>query len=580
MARAEPVSFEAHADRTELAIDETLRVEVVLISADPIDHIELGDTTQFQVVSQGQSRDAQVSLGGGGGVLIQQRYVFTLTLRPTRQGALTVPPASAVVRGKKFTTRPIAVKVGPPGSGKPARPGPAPAPAPGPRGYAYRGWEKDVTLELQLDRREAWMGEQVTASLWLVSGVAVVGYDRLTPPRYDGFWVEELDTPRRLQPEVREVNGVPLRAYLVQRLALFPTRAGELTLAPAVLDGITVQVSDTSAFDPFPELHRLARRTAAVTLEVKPLPPGAPAGFDPVNVGVLKLEATAPALAAAGDPVPVRLTASGDGNVPALALPRLPAVDGARAFQPTTHDEPSRRGARLGGSRTVETVLVPERTGTLELPGLEWPYFDPKSGSYQVARTPPLRVEVTAARAGVAAGAAGTNTLAAGLRPIRSGGTLARRAPPPWEQPLFGALLGGPPALFLLAWAVGRARALRPAARVAGRAAGQRLAQARRRLARGDRDGFLAEVERALVGYAGQRLGRPAAGLTREALAAALTRAGAHPPAVRALSAALDAVELSRYGAGAARGEEVLQAAQRALELLEEADWRPGEVAP
>jgi hypothetical protein len=64
-------------------------------------------------------------------------------------------------------------------------------------------------------------------------------------------------------------------------------------------------------------------------------------------------------------------------------------------------------------------------------------------------------------------------------------------------------------------------------------------------------------------------------GLTREALARELSRAGAHPPATRALLQALDVVDLARYGAGRAKGEEVLAAAERALSALEEADWQP-----
>jgi hypothetical protein len=46
---------------------------------------------------------------------------------------------------------------------------------------------------------------------------------------------------------------------------------------------------------------------------------------------------------------------------------------------------------------------------------------------------------------------------------------------------------------------------------------------------------------------------------------------------VRALAAALDSGDLARYGADAARSEQVLAAAERALSLLEEADWRPDE---
>jgi hypothetical protein len=569
---AQDVRIEAQVDRAELGADEVLALEIRLETPEPPSALELGETQDFRIVSRAQGQQSSFSLGGGGGVQIRQVLVARLGLAPTRTGDLTVPPATAVVRGKRYATEPIAVKVLPAGAA------PAPLPTPQPRGPTYRGWERDLVLDVQLDRREAWLGEQVTASIWLLSPLGVVEYERFTPPRYEGFWAEELETPRTLQFRVRDVNGIPTRAYLLQRVALFPTRAGTLTLPPAELH-LAVRLG-SSPLHPFPDVRRVRRQSAPVTLQVKPLPPGAPPGFESVNVGTLSLEATASQpQVAAGEPVAIRISASGDGNVRALALPALPAIAGARAYQPTASEKVGPRGVRFGGTRTVETVLVPERTGELVVPPLEWPSFDPRTGKYAVARTPELRVAVGPGNAGERS-AAGTNALAAGLRPIRSDGTLSRRSPPPWARPLFPVVLAAPPLLFAGLVAFERLRARGGGGRrlrAAGRVARRRLASARRHLARGDRDALLAEVERALTGYAADRLGRPAAGLTRDALAGALARAGAHPPAVRALAAALDSGDLARYGADAARSEQVLAAAERALSLLEEADWRPDE---
>ncbi len=139
-------------------------------------------------------------------------------------------------------------------------------------------------------------------------------------------------------------------------------------------------------------------------------------------------------------------------------------------------------------------------------------------------------------------------------------------------------LLLAPPLAFLALAAADRLRARGDGSRArrsAARAARRRIAGARRRLARSDAASAFAEAERALLGYASDRLGRAAAGLTRDELCAELARAGAHPPAVRALLRALDLVEASRYGAGDAHGEEVLSAAERAVDALEEADWQP-----
>jgi hypothetical protein len=565
-ARPAEVRVEASVDRHELTLDETLTLTVRIEAEDAPASLDLVEAElPFTVVSRQESRSSSFAFGSGG-LRRGRTTVVRLELAPKRPGDLVIPPVAAVVGGARHATEPIRVKVLPAG----ARPRPAP---PEPRGGSWRGWERDLVLEVQLDRREVFLGEQVTATVWLLSPVGVIASERFRPPAYDGFWVEELETPRQLAYRVRTVNGIPTRAYLLQRLALFPTRAGELELGPYEID---VAVRTGSAFSPFQDVRRAQRRSAPAAIRVKPLPPGAPRAFEAVNVGAWKLEATASsARIAAGEPVTVRVEVSGDGNVRALAPPRLPEVPGARRFEPTVADEIAPRAGRLGGSRTVETVLVPTAPGTLAIPAVEWPFFEPRSGRYSVARTRALRVEVLpgAAPAGPAA-PTGTAALAAALRPLRVEGALAPRAAPPWRRAPFLAAIALPP--FLLAALVlrdawrRRADAGAPGrrARGAGRLGARRLRAARRRLAAGERGRALDEIERALLGYAADRLGRQVAGLTRGELGAALARAGAPPSGVSALAAALDACDAARFGGGAAPAD-VLAHAEGALARLE-----------
>jgi hypothetical protein len=447
---------------------------------------------------------------------------------------------------------------------------PTTAPA---RGRAtWRGWERDVALRVEVDRREAWLGQQITASVWLLSPVPVDGYHAYRPPLYDGFWTEVIDTPQSIAGEVRTVGGVPVRAYLVQRIALFPTRAGALALGPFELDA-EVRLGG-GAFDPFPEHRRVRRRSEAVALRVKPLPPGAPPGFEPVNVGKIALSAELPARkVAVGDAAPVRLVATGEGNVRAWSLPALPALAAARAYAPVPGERLEPKGGRIRGARTVETTIVPERAGEVVIPPVAWSWFDPGAGVYRVARTGELRLEVVPASAADSAGAPALEEV---LRPIRPRSALVRRGPPPWETPLFAAAMVLPVLAFAALAAADRIRARLRAqrgsrrARGAGRAALRRLARAERLARRGERDASLAEAERALLGWASDRLGRSASGLTRDALARALSGTGAPAPAVRALAAALDACDAARFGGDGASDAEVLAAAARAVRVLEE----------
>jgi hypothetical protein len=320
-----------------------------------------------------------------------------------------------------------------------------------------------------------------------------------------------------------------------------------------------------------------------VTLEVRPLPPNPPPGFESVNVGSLSLQlAPSEPAVPAGEPLALRLTARGSGNIRAWSLPSLPPIAGTRRFEPTSSEQLAPASGRIAGSRTLETLVVPERAGELVVPPLSLPWFDVKAGRYQVARTAELRIPVSAGRGlpALAAGA-GVGTLVAELRPIRSGEALARSAAPPWRRPLFILLVLLPPAGLAALLASDRlrerARLGAPARRVRGavRAARRRLSAAGRRLTAGDSAGFVAEIERTLTGYAADKLGFPVTGLTRDLLASSLTASGAHPPAVRSLLATLEACDAARFG-GSPPGAPLLATATETMALLEEADWAPG----
>jgi len=598
LAGAAGMSIQASVDREELALDELVRLEV-RVEAPETPTLSLPTQGfEFDVASRASSRSTSINMGGGGGMKVQQIFTFHFGLRPRRAGELTIPPIEVAAGEARGETQPITVKVLPPGSAtsRPARPGQqappifgfpsSPGAAATPNGgssRAWHGWERDLQLAVEVDRTEVFLGEQVTASVWVLSPVGVAETGNFKPPAYDGFWTEQLEVPRELTQQIRKKDGLPLRAYLLQRMALFPTRAGPLELGIHAID-LVVRVASDDPFYPFGDVQRVTRRSPPVTLTVKPLPATAPARFDAVNVATATLTASlSPKAAAVGQPLTLRLVAEGEGNVKAWSLPALPALAGVRAFTPSTSDQLKPRGLKFAGSRLVETVLVPEAPGPLVIPALSWTVFDPKAGAFRELRTAELRVEVAGGPSAAPGGAspAAQNTLFPGLRPIRPAGPLVRAGTPGSSWPLW-AFLFTPVAAFLLLVGVDRYRERLLAdggarrVRIAGRVARQRLTSASRLLGSPDAAPFFAEVERALTGYCTDKLGRPAAGLTRDELAQALAEAGAHPPALRALATALDACDAGRFGGVLAR-EELLEMAGRAMATLEEAHWHaPG----
>src|SRR5205814_8049097 len=98
---------------------------------------------------------------------------------------------------------------------------------------------RDLVLRASVDRERPFVGQQISYSLYLLARVNVSGIDKLQLPRLDGFWSEEIEAPQQLVQEARMIDGVPYRAYLLRKRALFPLRPGKVQIDPVEVEVMT-----------------------------------------------------------------------------------------------------------------------------------------------------------------------------------------------------------------------------------------------------------------------------------------------------------------------------------------------------
>ena len=592
-AAGSEVELSATADRDEVALDDTLTLQVTatLSTKDDSGQLQLPGFHDFDVVSRSQSDQMSFQFANGA-PSFRRTTVTTLALTPHHAGQAIIEPVHFVLRGKNYATRPITVKVlaaGQPAA-QPKKPrhalDPFDQPPPGTDSLADESLDpfhdlhpgsKDLLLRASVDREKPFVGQQITYSLFLLSRINVSGIDKLQLPRLDGFWSEEIEAPQQLTFEPRIIDGVPYRAYLLRKRALFPLRAGQTSIEPAeveVLTGFGMLFSRSNA----------RRQSQPLGLEVQPLPPGKPAGFDPGNVGEWRLSAQAePLSVAVGQPVTFKLVATGRGNVRDLALPKLPSLPGLRAYDATSTDRQSIEQGQVTGTRTVEQLLVPQRTGEFEIPALAVDVFDPVARQYKSLRTEPIKLSVGPALAGSASALNSVDVQqnllgAGGVRPIRLRLSQVTVSAPPWTSPLFWPLFAVGPLGLLLLLATGRARKLfatdpeRERVRLASSAARKRLRGAEALLGKGDGVEFTAEIARALTGYLADKQGIVAAGLSRDELSRALAERGQKQVTIKRLSQILDECDRARFAPGGTPKAAQVQLLQRADALLAELD--------
>ncbi len=605
-ARADQVDVTSQLDQDVAGADQplTLTVTITIHGDGDIQKLQFPQSPHFTELGRTQSQQSSFSLGPQG-MDVSRSTVYRLSLQPKEPGDYNLPPAVAVVGGKTYRSGPVHVKILAAGQG----PSPAPRhqrgqgnnnsnnpfgmfgfpnpfpdfpddsqdPFQGLFGGGKPPSGQDIFLAAGLDHHQAYLGQQVTYSVRLYTRVDVNEFDGLKLPGFDGFWGEDLETPTHPIPTVQEVGGVPYQVYLVKKKALFPSKAGQLTIDPAEVD--------VGAGGIFNRGHKVHRATGGLVLTVLPLPAGAPPGFSTSNVGQWSLQASLrPASVPVGEPATLTFITQGVGNLHAVTAPVLPPIPGLRAYDPTSTDKTTTANDRFGGTRKVEIVLIGQRTGSFEIPSLSFSYFDPVAKSYQTQKTPPLQLLVTAgAGAPGEGGVGGQNVLEASFRPLRTAPELSETPLPALRGKPIWFTFGTPPLLLMVLWSASTLRRRRrdaaPAVRMrqAYRVARKRIKTARGLLEGTSPDQALEELTAALVGYLEDRAGTKLAGLSHLDLAERLRQMGATDEAAKAAVAALEACEAHRYAPGAGgpeAGKDLLSRVEWAVDALERSDWR------
>jgi hypothetical protein len=419
----------------------------------------------------------------------------------------------------------------------------------------------DIFLWTRVDKPTLFVGEQLTYTLEIYERLPFLQIQLRQLPGFQDFWSEELP-----QGQMRQavVGNTAYRVHPGHRRALFPQRAGTLTLSPAEV-GIGMR-------------RRITGRP--VTVEVKPLPAGAPPGFSPNNVGVYTIRAEADRTnIKVGEPFTLTVAIQGTGNIRVIDPGAWPEMPGLRRYEPKVETDVT-TGAQLGGERRYAFLVIPERGGALTVPPHTFHYFDPATASYQTATSAPIELTVAGdpnAAPAPAADAPPPPTAAEEegiLAPIVEPAALPRATPSPsWLTPSrwVWAMAGAPVLLALGTAATALWRRFGPdehSRAAAARATKQRelLAQAERGLASGD--GFYPALAQLLQAAAVERAGPEGEGLPRHALLALLGRKGVSPADCDRLRDLLDRCDAARFGARGESASEREAALRSARELL------------
>jgi hypothetical protein len=308
---------------------------------------------------------------------------YRWSMRPLRIGEARILPHSLEIDGRIYLTDELIVHVtdrsgamrrGEAITSVGAIEAPAVMPTPG----------TEVVLDAGPTMRTAFEHEQIvmTYRMLFLHGSQVRRNRMDGPWEAAGFWREEMDVQMRPTVTRIEIEGVPYDGFVLKRAALFGTRAGALTVSPLRIEtDVWPDVTDgrtPSRFQP----RKVA--SEAVTVDVRPLPPGAPRGFGGA-VGSFSLTTELDrAEVRVGEASALRAVVVGDGNPNLIDVAFDAQPEGLDVIGPEIRTEVTRDGDRLTTRRTFTFTVIPLSEGAHRLPSVRFAYFDPLDEQYRI----------------------------------------------------------------------------------------------------------------------------------------------------------------------------------------------------
>lgn len=211
----------------------------------------------------------------------------------------------------------------------------------------------------------------------------------LRPPSLNGVW----SLPVVTLPGVaaRRVVGETNYDLYASHQVVFPVTPGRLTIPSADL-----AFSSPASRQFFGDERREDRRSRERTVVVLPLPDARrPDGFDgPVARGLQLRWRIASPNARVGELLAVDLLLTGEGNLALWGPPEVDWPAGVRVYPDRDTESPGWRGARLAGTRQFRYLLLPDSAGSVTLPEIRYPHFDPLQGSYRTATAPAVLIPI------------------------------------------------------------------------------------------------------------------------------------------------------------------------------------------
>lgn len=566
------VSISASVDKNKVALNDSVRLSIVVQGPGNLPSPTLPDLSPFTVYSSGRSQSISF-VNGQMSSSIQFNYLLT----PKTPGHFTIAPFSVSVDGKSYQSEPIPIEV--------VQESPSPsAPNPGQQPPQTHSQAPGAFIKMTTDKTKVFLNEELVLSFRFYHRVSLVSNPEYRPSELSGFLYEDLPPPRNF---VESVNGTSYRVTEI-KTALFPTKTGKIVVPPAFLK-IRVEDFNTDPFnnDFFNQFfagggREYELKTNSIEILVSPLPQEKrPQDFSG-GVGSFKISASIDkSKTSVGEPVTLTVSIEGSGNIKSFSDPLFPAFTGFRKYDTASSLNLDKSKGRVEGSKVYKMILVPLTSGIQTIPPIAFSFLDPATRNYKTIKTNPIPLDIKPGKpSNPLVSSMNTQTpeiqkLQEEIRYIKSG-TLPRRSFTWIYRSRWFLILNGVPVLVLLGSLIYRWRIFmiekdpdHTRKQNAYRKAKKGLEKAQEALKEGRMEPASEKVLESLQTYLADHMLVPPAGLSLKSVQDFLQQAQVPSVTIQALRTLWEELQLIRFAPAQFRSADLEKIIEQSKEMIQ-----------
>lgn len=385
----------AQVDTSEdIYVGESFGYHIIIDGENKAGQVDITSLAKYNPQSAGNRDVSQTSISIVNGRTtkdITKQYVMSYSLTSNQVGRINLPPVTVTLDGKNYQTNPVEVNIFKPGT------------------------TDQLDLEVTLSEQQCYVGQPVIMTIKFYIS-ADIGDFQFNIPAFtsDDFYIEEPDISNQQTKEYNLGNGIIVRVsqYRTTRNGkdsillsfskiLIPRHSGEIAISPTSVSA-DVAVGRARSRDRFfdgffgskKEYKRFMVSSGPLKLTVLPLPEeGKPSGFYSL-VGQYTISASAtPTKINVGDPITLTIKVGGGKYLKPVAWPSLEEItELANNFKiPSEKASPTIEN----GYKIFTQTIRASNDEVAEIPSIPLVYFDVDKGMYDIAKTDPIKLDVS-----------------------------------------------------------------------------------------------------------------------------------------------------------------------------------------